>query len=302
MNDTPPLTKPRLVLVTGPSGAGRSTAINVLEDIGFETIDNLPISLLSRVLDGPLEQSLAVGLDVRNRDFSVDLLLQTYRHVAGQGQFEADLLFVDCSLPVLARRYSETRRRHPLAGSGAAEAGIEEELHLLAGVRDAASRVIDTSDLSPHDLKHAIKSLFQPGAQPQMVISVQSFSYKRGTPQSADLALDCRFLRNPHWDPDLRPLDGRNARVVAYIDSDPNSNQFFNKLRDMMVLLLPAYAAEGKSYLTIAFGCTGGQHRSVAMAEKLSNWLANQGWQASTRHRELERRAQDTAPQVGERA
>jgi len=300
MQDAPAnsdLLEHRLVLVTGPSGAGRSTAINVLEDLGFEAIDNLPLSLLPRLLDGPpLEHPLALGIDVRNRDFSVNGLLDLMRELAANPEVWAEVLYLDCSSDVLSRRYSETRRRHPLSPSESPEQGIARESELLAPVRAQATVLIDTSELSPHDLRDELQRWFDPAPESRLSVSVQSFSYKRGVPRGVDTVFDCRFLRNPHWDKDLRALDGRDAGVLAYIQEDPRCGPFFDSVVDLAELLLPAYRDEGKTHLTIGFGCTGGQHRSVAMTEMLANTLAKAGWQVSKRHRELERHARSVPP------
>ena len=282
----------RLVLVTGPSGAGRSTAVNVLEDLGFEVIDNLPLSLLPRLLDGPpLERSLALGLDVRNRDFSVNALLDLTRKLSEDPSIQADMLYLDASADVLLRRYSETRRRHPLAPEEAPELGIAREFDLLEPLRLQASILIDTTELTPHDLRADLQSWFDASPSTGLAISVQSFSYKRGVPRGVDTVFDCRFLQNPHWEPALRSLDGRDPEVQNFVENDPLCRRFFDGIVEMTELLLPAYRDEGKSHLTIGFGCTGGQHRSVALTEKLANTLAKQGWQVSKRHRELERHA-----------
>lgn len=286
-----------MVLVTGPSGAGRSTAVNVLEDLGFEVIDNLPLSLLPRLLDGPpIARPLALGLDVRNRDFSVNALLDLIRQLTANPKVDAEVLYLDASTDILLRRYSETRRRHPLAPSEAPELGIGREVDLLAPVRAQATVLIDTSDLSPHDLRAELQAWFAPDSSGSMAVSLQSFSYKRGVPRGVDMVFDCRFLRNPHWEPTLRALDGQDESVQAYIAKDPMYERFFESVVDMVTVLLPAFKDEGKTHLTIGFGCTGGQHRSVAMTQKLANTLAKAGWQVSIRHRELERRARSVPP------
>lgn len=281
-----------VVLVTGPSGAGRSTAIRVLEDLGFEVIDNLPLSLLPRLLDAPQGgRPLALGVDVRNRDFTPNVLvdiiedLRTRRDVAGQ------VLYLDASEDVLIQRYSETRRRHPLAPDDTPLTGIAHEIAVLGAVRDMADILITTTDLSPHDLKADIERLFGGEKGSFLGVTLHSFSYKRGLPRGLDIVMDCRFLRNPHWDPKLRAKDGRDADVVAYIAQDDRFDPFFGKMQDLVAMLLPAYKDEGKSHLSIGFGCTGGQHRSVAVTEKLSAALEMTGWPVSIRHRELERRA-----------
>ena len=282
----------RLVLVTGPSGAGRSTAINVLEDLGFEAIDNLPLSLLPRLLDGPpLGWPLALGLDVRNRDFSVNALLDLMRELAADPAVSVEVLYLDCSAEVLLRRYSETRRRHPMAPAEAPELGIAKEIEMLAPVRAQATVLIETSDLTPHDLRTDLQHWFELDPSSRLAVSIQSFSYKRGVPRGVDTVFDCRFLKNPHWEPELRALDGRDQAVQDYVASDPRYVPFFDTVATLIELLLPAYRDEGKTHLTIGFGCTGGQHRSVAMTEKLVNTLAIGGWQVSKRHRELERHA-----------
>lgn len=279
------------VLVTGASGAGRTTATRALEDIGFETIDNIPLSLLPRVFDGPSSMPpLAIGIDVRNRDFSVDGVVSVLDRIAADSNIEADLLFLDCRPDVLLRRYSETRRRHPLAPSETPEIGIAREMELLQTIRERSEHLIDTSDMTPRALKAEIEKRFARGGSGLMALSVESFSYKRGLPRGVDMIFDMRFLANPHWEQALRNLDGRDEAVAAYVAADPRFANFFSKLSDIMLDLLPAYKAEGKTYLSVGLGCTGGQHRSVAVAERLAKTLAENGWQVSTRHRELERR------------
>ncbi|MBV0913190.1 RNase adapter RapZ [Anianabacter salinae] len=281
----------RIVLVTGPSGAGRSTAVNVLEDLGYEAIDNLPFSLLPRLLAGPpLGKPMALGLDTRNRDFSVDGMLDLIRSLSSDPAYNAEVLYIDCRADVLARRYSETRRRHPMAQDDSPIVGIEREVEMLAPVRAQAHVLIDTSDLSPHDLRDEVTRWFDTAPDARLAVSVQSFSFKRGIPRGMDMVFDCRFLRNPHWDAALRPLDGRAAEVHDYIAGDDRFEPFFDKVADLVVSLLPAYRDEGKSHLSIGLGCTGGQHRSVAVAERLAKALALAGWGVSIRHRELERR------------
>ncbi len=283
----------RVVLVTGPSGAGRTTAINVLEDLGHEVIDNLPLSLLPRLIDGPpLTRPLALGLDVRNRDFSTDALIETIDRLAARPEIDDQVLYLDCDEDTLVRRYSETRRRHPLAPDGSPLTGIARERELLVPIRARAGTLIDTSALSPHELRAEIERWFAPAEGRTLGITLQSFSYKRGLPRGVDLVIDCRFLRNPHWEPELRPLDGRDPEVDAHVAADPRFDRFFTSMCDFLVPLLPAYHGEGKTHLSIGFGCTGGQHRSVAIAERLAKTLAEEGWQVSKRHRELERRAE----------
>lgn len=278
---------PRLVFVTGPAGAGRTSAIKVLEDLGFETIDNLPLGMVGRLLDGnPLERPLALGLDTRNRDYSLQLLLDLLEQHIDYGP---ELLFLDCSRDVLQRRFSETRRRHPLKSSDGVMDGIDTESAMLAPVRERADILIDTTELSVHGLREALDGLFAPKQGRVLSVTVTSFSYKRGLPTGMDLVYDCRFLRNPYWDPSLRSLTGQDPAVGAYVSEDERFAGFLQKLQDMLQFLLPAYAEEGKAHLGIGLGCTGGQHRSVFMTEKLAQALADQGWQVSIRHRELDR-------------
>ena len=281
----------RLVLVTGPSGAGRSTAIKVFEALGFEVIDNLPLSLMDRLLQGPWPgRDLALGIDVRNRDFSTDAVVALLDDLAGAPEIAAELLFLDCRAEVLVRRYSETRHVHPLAPEESAEVGITRELELLVPVRERADILIDTSELTPHDLKAEIERIFGLGQDHHLAISVESFSYKRGLPRGVDMIFDMRFLANPHWEPALRGKTGLSDDVAAYVAADPRYPDAFGRIADLVESLIPAFRDEGKSYLSVAFGCTGGQHRSVAVAESLARTLADKGWQVSTRHRELERR------------
>ncbi len=282
----------RLVLVTGPSGAGRSTAIDALEDLGYEVIDNLPLSLIPRLIDGPpLARPIALGMDVRNRDFNATALIETIDSLTRDPRVSLDVLYLDCAPSELIRRYAQTRRRHPLAPAESPTEGVAREIDLLAPIRVRADHLIDTSEMSPHDLKAELAQWFGRSPMQRLALSVQSFSYKRGLPRGVDMVFDCRFLQNPYWQPALRDLDGRDAAVVDFIRADTRFAPFFEKLRDLILLLLPATVEEGKAHLSIGFGCTGGQHRSVAIAELLGNSLAEAGWAVSKRHRELERRA-----------
>lgn len=294
----------RLILVTGPSGAGRSTAINVLEDLGYEAIDNLPLTLIPRLLDGPARPGpIALGVDVRNRDFSASALIELIDLLTRHPSYAPEVLFLDCAADQLVRRYSETRRRHPLSPADAPLVGIQAERDLLEPIRMRADVLIDTTDLSPHDLKSEMAHWFERDAAQRLTVSVHSFSYKRGVPRGVDIMFDCRFLANPHWDQALRPLDGRDPRVQDYVSADPLYDAFYERVADLILFLLPAHLAEGKAHLAIGFGCTGGQHRSVTLAEKMAQTLAEREWPVSIRHREIERRASTlgvgapTAPQ-----
>lgn len=276
-----------IVLVTGPSGAGRTTAINVLEDLGFEAIDNLPLRLLpGLVAAAGASRPMALGLDSRNRDFSPAALLDVIDMLEAQENCDLSVLFLEARPEVLLRRYSETRRRHPMAPAESPEIGVQRELDLMLPIREQASQLLDTSDMNVHQLKAEIEHLFAPEGR-KLAVSVQSFSYKRGVPRSIDMVFDCRFLANPYWDAALRSLNGTDAPVQAHVQADSRFEGFFRRVLDLTQFLLPAYREEGKSHLSIAFGCTGGQHRSVTLAESLAKALAEEGQQVSIRHREL---------------
>jgi len=281
----------RVVLVTGPSGAGRSTAIHALEDLGYEAIDNLPLSLVPRLLDGPpMDHPLALGIDVRNREFSATGLIETIDRMTRLPEVAPEVLYLDCGPEELQRRYGETRRRHPMAPDESPEIGIAREIDLLAPIKVRADVLVDTTGMSPHDLKAEVARIFGGKKAGRLAVSVHSFSYKRGVPRGLDMMFDCRFLNNPHWVAALRDRDGRDADVAAHVAGDPRHDDFLARVTDLLLLLLPAQIEEGKSHLAIGFGCTGGQHRSVAVAESVANALAAEGWQVSKRHRELERR------------
>ncbi|SDW57704.1 RNase adapter RapZ [Litoreibacter albidus] len=297
MSTGPNLPAPhQIVIVTGPSGAGRSTAINVLEDVGFEAIDNLPLSLIPRLLDGPpLAKSVALGVDVRNRDFTTKAFMSLVDALSRDTDTQISLLYLHAREDVLIRRYSETRRPHPMAPNESLQEGIRRERELLGAIQSRSDVVIDTSSLSPHDLRDEVTKLFAAPGDAGLSVLLNSFSYKRGVPHGVDMVFDCRFLRNPHWEASLRDMTGQQPKVVDYIKEDQRFTPFFEKITDLTDLLLPAFHDEGKSYLTIGLGCTGGKHRSVAVAEMMGNTLANKGWQVSIRHRELERRAKPDA-------
>ena len=279
-----------LVLVTGLSGAGRTTAIRALEDIGYETIDNLPISLLPNIVSSPSKPArIAVGLDTRNRDFSTHGVLEMLETLSRMPWLKVDLVFIQCSTEVLVRRFSETRRRHPLAPAESPIIGIERERDLLLPILVRADVLLNSSDMSPHEMRGEITSYYSTDSALGLAVSVQSFSYKRGLPRGVDMLFDCRFLRNPYWDENLRSLDGLNKSVQDYVKQDTNFNEFYQKIRDLCLFLLPAYKDEGKTHFSLGFGCTGGKHRSVTLTELLANDLAHHGWQVSIRHREKER-------------
>lgn len=282
-----------IVVVTGLSGAGRSTVIDALEDMGWEAVDNLPLSLIPRLAEGGGGEgrALALGVDTRTRGFSAEALIETMATLRATPGVAPTLVFLDATDAALISRYAETRRRHPMAPEEDVSIGVARERAVLAALRDRADVLIDTSTTTPHELKAEVAARLATDAAPGLSISVQSFSYKRGAPREADMVIDCRFLRNPHWVATLRAMDGRDAPVDEYIAQDPLFSPFFDKLSELAIMLLPAYKAEGKAYFCLALGCTGGRHRSVALAERLARRLIEEGWRVNLRHRELEGRA-----------
>lgn len=280
----------RVALITGLSGAGRATALKALEDMGFEAVDNLPLSLLPDLLRSDSRaglRPLALGLDVRTRDFSSDAFLAELDQLRRRADLQAELVFLDCDGTTLLRRYTETRRRHPLATDRPIQDGIAEERRILAPVRGAADQVIDTSQLGPHDLKRLLGAHFAGEGGPGLRVVVLSFSYRNGLPREADLVFDARFLANPHYVPELKPLTGRDRAVQEYVEADPDYFPFLNGIKSLLGPLLPRYEKEGKSYLTVAVGCTGGRHRSVFLAERLAQFLATLGRNVTLAHRDL---------------
>lgn len=286
--------KQPVVIVTGLSGAGKSSALKTLEDMGYEAVDNLPLTLLGAVVaprdghapDGA-HQPLVIGVDIRTRDFAVESFLDGLDQLMGRDEIGVRLLFLDCSDEVLCRRYNETRRRHPLAGDRPVSDGIGHERRLLAGLCDRADHTIDTSELSPGDLRQILKGHFALGAPAGLTLFVTSFSYRHGLPREADLVFDVRFLRNPHYQTDLQPLSGLDAAIGAFIAADPGCAEFIRDVTGLLGNLLPRFEQEGKSYLTIALGCTGGRHRSVYMAEQLAGWLRDRGLTVGINHRDM---------------
>jgi len=281
-----------LVIVTGLSGAGKSVTLKALEDLGFEAIDNVPLSILGQIMSVDTQcdahgkrRPLAIGIDIRTRDFDVATIQGLLQQVEND-DVRVRILFLDCSDEALQRRYTETRRRHPLAMDRPLQDGINIERKLLEELRDNADDVIDTTDLSSTALKTMLISKYSQ-ADIGLHVFVTSFSYRRGLPREADLVFDVRFLRNPHYDETLRESTGQEEAVQRYIAEDPDFADFVNRLESLLDPLLPRYVSEGKSYLTLAFGCTGGRHRSVFMAELMGQWIKAQGHGVSIRHREL---------------
>ncbi|MDX2028117.1 MAG: RNase adapter RapZ [Alphaproteobacteria bacterium] len=293
MTPASPHAKRPIVLLSGMSGAGLSTALKVFEDLGYESVDNLRLSLVPALVadDRVAGRALAVAIDTRNTNFTVDELLRISAALKEKPDLSTRLLFLECSDEALERRFTETRRRHPLAIDRPVTDGIRREREMLWKLRDAADHVIDTSLLSIHDLRRVIGGHFRTDNAAGLTLFITSFAYRHGVPREADLVFDARFLSNPHWEPSLRPLTGKDAAVANYIKRDPDCAGFMEHMTQLLLPLLPRYQQEGKSYLTIAIGCTGGRHRSVWAAEELSNILAAHGYITGIGHRDLDRGA-----------
>ena len=302
---TPPDWRSHVVIVTGRSGAGRTTAIGVLEDLGFDRVDGAPMKLIPEIVSELVSAGrsrIAVGVDARTAGFSADGFATLIGSLSRLGIARATTLFLDGTDEALRRRYTETRRRHPMAPDGTIDEGLARDRRDTTAVKDLADLVIDTSELSPNELRRAIVERVAPAGMIGMTVEIVSFAYRFGLPPEADLVFDCRFLRNPHYDPALRALDGRDAAVADYVKEDPLFQTFFDQILAHLRLLRPAYEAAGKSYLTIAFGCTGGKHRSVALAEMVGDALQDRRRSVRVRHREREReeaRTKAAAPQEG---
>jgi RNase adapter protein RapZ len=287
-------TRRPFVVVTGLSGAGRITALHALDDMGYVAVDNIPLPLLGDLMHstagnpGEMAPPLAFGVDTRTYGFDPHELVRHVRGLRERSDINARLLFLECETETLQRRYTESRRPHPMAPDRPVTDGIIEERRQIGWMRDSADVVIDTSALSPHEFKQLLVGHFALGHSPGTRLSVMSFSYRRGLPREADLVFDVRFLKNPHYEPTLKPLTGRSPAVAAYVASDPGYRPFLDGLKGLLGPLLPRFDAEGKSYLTIAIGCTGGRHRSVAVAEELADWLRGAGRSVSLSHRDAE--------------
>jgi UPF0042 nucleotide-binding protein len=294
------MTQPgRILLVTGMSGAGKSTVLKSLEDIGWETVDNLPLRLLGLLLgttppEGASDgRSLALGIDSRTRGFDADAIMARVKAMRDSGD-DIGTLFLDCSGTELERRYAETRRRHPMALDRPASDGIARERELLGPLRQWADHVIDTTASTSNDLRLEIRSRFDDDAGSAPTLTVMSFGFARGVPRNADLMFDMRFLRNPHWDSELRPLSGLDPAVADYVSQDPAYEEAVTRIEELLLFLLPRYQADGKAYVTIAFGCTGGRHRSVHVAERVAARLRNAAFSPTVMHRDLRNRPDDS--------
>lgn len=302
VDDSSPQTSQRqcLMLVTGMLGAGKTTALRVLEDLGWEIVDNFPIRLLDRLIDTPQagqapvpSGNLAIGFDSRTRGFDPQAIIRQVKELGSRSDLDVTTLFLDCSSKELERRYNETRRRHPLAADTPVAAGILAERELLAPLRRWADILVDTTAFTTNDLQRAMRERFGGADDKALTVTVSSFGFSRGMPPIADLVFDMRFLDNPHWDPELRPLTGEDAPVGEHIRQDPAYGEAFTRIRDLLLLLLPRYRDQGKAYVHIAFGCTGGRHRSVFTAREMASALREHGFSPTLLHRNLGARAAD---------
>jgi UPF0042 nucleotide-binding protein len=282
-----------MVVVTGLSGSGRSAALKAFEDIGFYCVDNLPLPLLPEFIKFAQRSAeaarSAIGIDIRERGFAEEFPVR-YGSLKAAG-YEIEMLFLDASDQVLVRRYSETRRPHTLAkGATPLIDAIRMEREALVEVRTLADRILDTTDYTVHDVRQAVERYYSDveGGRPMMV-TIVTFGYKFGAPYDLDLLFDLRFLPNPHFVPELKPLTGEDARVREYVVAKPGSEEFLSRLLDFLGYLLPRYRSEGKSYLTIGFGCTGGRHRSVSVAQVVAERLRGAGYEVNVKHRDIAR-------------
>ena len=282
----------RILLVTGMLGAGKTTALRELEDLGWDAIDNFPMRLLQRLVGGEAgEHALAIGFDCRTRGFDPADVIERVKKLQARDDVEVTTLFLDCGGHELERRFNETRRRHRLAQDSPVPMGIAAERELLSPLRRWAEVLIDTSTFSTNDLQQHIRELFAETAPQDMTVTVTSFGFARGMPPVADLVFDMRFLDNPHWDAELRELTGLDEGVGKHIEQDPAYASAFARIRDLLLELLPRYAAQGKRYVNVAFGCTGGRHRSVFVAERIAEALRGAGFSPTVLHRNLGSRA-----------
>jgi UPF0042 nucleotide-binding protein len=284
--------KARLVMITGLSGSGKITALKVFEDMGYYCVDNLPAELIpsfAQLIEDPRDnKNAAIVVDIREGS-RLEQLPQIIADL--KKRLEVTLIYLDTSDKVLVRRFSETRRPHPLGSAESVTSSLANERRRLGPIRNIADLEIDTSKFNVHELRAHLVELFKTNGDERqpLLISMLSFGFKSGVPESADLVFDVRFLPNPHFIPEFRPFTGKNPQVAKYIRSFPQTQEFITKVMDMLLFLLPHYVAEGKSYLTVGFGCTGGQHRSVFIAEEIKKRLAKAGFRVKVEHRDSPR-------------
>jgi RNase adapter protein RapZ len=278
-----------IVILSGISGAGKTTAMKAFEDIGFDAIDNPPFAVLPTLLNQPPAEKLVIGVDARTRGLDVEMLLSARSRFAAASGAALSLVYLDCEEEVALRRFKETRRRHPLSADGSPREGLVIEREMLNSLRKEADYVLDTSIMSPRELKRWVQGIFGAEDPAGLIVQLVSFSYRQGIPREADLMFDVRFLVNPHYDEELRPKSGLDPEVAAYVESDPGTAKLLGSLSDLFDFCLPRYEQEGKSYLTIAIGCTGGRHRSVYVTEKLAAHFVAHGWSVQVMHRDIER-------------
>lgn len=280
-----------VILITGMSGSGKSIALKTFEDMGFETIDNLPLPFLESVAKAShISQPLAVTIDVRTRGFAEEQFLQVLEALSQDPLLHPQFVFFDCDDEVLARRYNASRRLHPLAHERPVKEGMRLERHILGPLQKAADLVVDTTQLSVADLKSYLRRCFLPKKAPGLSVSVLSFSYQQGLPREADMVVDARALKNPFYEETMKELSGEDKAVQAYIKKDRIFPSFLNSIQSLIETSIPRFEEEGRGYLTIAVGCTGGQHRSVFIAKTLAEWLQEQEKQVKLKHRDLRKR------------
>ena len=265
-----------LILVIGQSGAGRTTVIHILDDQGFDTLDNVPVHLIPRVASTDLvDKPLAIGLDIRSKSFSLQNLMKEINNWKALSKSRVVILFLECNLEILIKRFTLSRRPHPVPGENNLEISIKRELKLIAPLREKADFVLDTSNTSPNELRLKLGSILPLANKRSIQIMLQSFSFRSGLPIGLDMVFDCRFLKNPNWVSGLKDLNGTDDEVKGYLHKDKSWASFKKNILQMLFTIIPAFEREGKSYLSIGFGCTGGQHRSVFVAEQLYKHLSD---------------------------
>ncbi len=280
-----------MVIVTGLSGAGKSAALHAFEDIGYQAIDNMPLTMLPDLLDTAEQKGtpplLAVGIDSRTLHFSPDMFGETISQIRARGDINLHVLFMDASDDVLMKRFSETRRLHPLGQGLVLRHAIRKERELMVETRQHVDGLIDTSARTAAETRRVVLGRFAADRTPKMIVTIMSFGFAYGVPRDADMVMDVRFLRNPHYEPELKPMTGQTDAVANFVKADDAFSPFLDRVEDLLAFLIPKYRDEGKSYLTLAFGCTGGKHRSVAVTETVAGRLALEGVSVNLYHREI---------------